>query len=499
MPPHRHPQRNAKNDAHPTRLPTAPSQCAAGPGYDGPITRARAVQYANAPTIHRLPLEVLGEIFILAMPTIQEIYARPSPSTSSYQPIGEGRKTVNPLKFCGVCSSWRLLAFSTPQLWKHVFVDVPYSITEAQAKRIAADLVPWIERSTPLPLTLHISGDLNVSLHGTGPEAPIVSFLIDYAARWESLYCKYYFLDQQSYRPPPRFHVNVWHSLRRVCFVSSCYLLARVIINETLPWAQLTLLNVRDYITLRQAEIVFLSCPKLVQLSISVHMSAGPSGVSVTLRDLVTFYLRTDSSCHGLTLDRLSFPSLRNLFMDGFSSTDVGILLNSFTRSSCTLDKLEIRGTPNIAPRDYINILEHRSCQSLTLLALCYPFRNKDNISLNWDEALLRRLTLHRNDTVCSRLKFLTITHSVPSSLHSACLNMVESRIGSHVGPVKDEPTLQYLQLHVHCPGKNMKELDKVGKRSGMEYKRQKVRACCWAVWFQRGVPPNFNRDELLF
>ncbi|KAF8332496.1 hypothetical protein F5887DRAFT_996613 [Amanita rubescens] len=484
MPPH--PHRNAKSDAHP----------AVGPGHNGPITRSRGVQYANAPTIHRLPLEVLSEIFILAMPTIQEIYAWPS----SHQP-SEGQKIVDPSKFCAVCSSWRLLAFSTPQLWKHVFVHVPYSITEDQAKKIVADLIPWIERSKPLPLTLHISGDLNVSVHGTGPEAPIVSFLIDHAARWDSLYCKRAFLDPSSYLPPPRFHVDVWHSLRRVCLIGikSCYLTSCVIVKDTLPWAQLTLLNVQNSITVSQAETIFISCPKLVQLSISVRIAQGAGGVSITLRDLVTFYLSTDSSCRGLTVNRLTSPSLRNMFINGFSSTDIGILLDFFTRSSCTLDKLGIRGTQNIASRDYINVLQHRSCQSLTLLSLCYPLWHKDDMSFDSDEALLQRLTLHRNDTICSRLKFLTITYSVPSSLHSTFLNMVESRIRSRVGQITDEPTLRYLQLHVRCPGKKMKELDKIGKRSGMEYRRQRIQPCHWAVWFQCEVPPSLNPNDLLF
>ena len=489
MPPR--PHRTAKSDAHPTRSP------AVGPRHNGSITRSRGVQYANASTIHRLPLEVLSEIFILAMPTIQEIYAWPSSQTS------ERQNTVDPSKFCAVCSSWRLLAFSTPQLWKHVFVHVPYSITKDRAKKMVADLVPWIERSKPLPLTLHISGDLNVSLHGTGPEAPIVSFLIDHAARWESLYCKRTFLDRSSYLPPPRFHVDVWHSLRRVCLVGikSCYVTSCVILKNTLPWAQLTLLNVQNNITVSQAETVFISCPKLVQLSISVRMSAGEGtgGVSITLRDLVTFYLSTDSTCRTLAVNRLSSPSLRNMFIDGFSSADIGILLDFFTRSSCTLDKLGIRGLQNIAPRDYINVLQHRSCQSLTFLTLCYPLWHKDDMSLDLDEALLQRLTLHRNDTICSRLKFLTITYSVPSSLHSTFLNMVESRIRSHVGQITDEPTLQYLQLHVRCPGKEMKELDKIGKRSGMEYRRQRIRPCHWEVWFQCEVPPSLNPNELLF
>src|SRR6266576_1286972 len=139
--------------------------------YHGPITRSRVLS-----PIHSLPFEVLGEILILALPTDQELYNKYS----------KGQKFLNPtLVSCAVCSSWRSLAFSTPPLWSTVLIHVPYNINEAQAKRKAADLVQWIERSRSLPITLHISGDPYIS---SNARVPIISVIDDHAARWESLY-----------------------------------------------------------------------------------------------------------------------------------------------------------------------------------------------------------------------------------------------------------------------------------------------------------------------
>ncbi|KAF8332521.1 hypothetical protein F5887DRAFT_894478, partial [Amanita rubescens] len=120
-------------------------------GYN--VTRPRALRARSRrsppTTIHSLPLEILSEIFIFALPTDQELYRR----SQSY----EGRNMIYPtLVFCAVCSSWRFLAFSTPRLWNTVLIHIPHDINEAQAKRKATHLAQWIERSCSLPITLHI-------------------------------------------------------------------------------------------------------------------------------------------------------------------------------------------------------------------------------------------------------------------------------------------------------------------------------------------------------
>jgi hypothetical protein len=461
--------RETQNGAH-LNYSRAIQSSESAAGYNGPVTRSRVLRAHLPPTIHSLPLEILSEIFIFALPTDQELYRR----SRSY----EGRKLIIPtLVFCAVCSSWRFLAFSTPQLWNTVVIHLPHDINEAQAKRKAVDLVQWIERSRSLPLSLQISSDI---IQPLGLEAPIISIINDHAARWESLYF-------QNFQPSSfLFHFDGWHSLQRLYYPVSCE-------NETVPWAHLTHLQIRKYISCRDALLIFMKCPKLVYLSILVNSTTvGQSTVPIILEDLVTLYLKPHESVRLQTiLHQLSLPSLRNIFINQILTINIEPFLNLFTRSSCTLDRLEI--CPLHIARDF-NLLAHSSCDSLTSLTLCPLFPGECWPA--FDEELLRRLTLHRNDTLCPHLTFLAIDCCL-RPLHSALLDMVESRIGQE----PEEPVLRYLRLHVGCGKTQMAvELDKVGRRSRMEYRRDGtgVKPGCFSVRFRRRgfrEPPNF--DEL--
>ncbi|KAF8323567.1 hypothetical protein F5887DRAFT_296289 [Amanita rubescens] len=469
--PSRNFHREAKNDAHLTHSHTVQSQSAVG--YNGPLTRSRRLR-SHLPPIYCLPPEVLGEIFILALPTDQEIHM-------TLQFYGSGELLTNPLIFSAVCSSWRLLAFSIPQLWRRISIKFLSNLTVTRAENKAAVLVQWILRSRSLPLTLHISRHY---MNGIGHEAPITSVLNDYAARWESLYFK----DLQ--RSSHLFRFDGWPLLRRLYFpcVSPT--------SEAVPWAQLTHLQIQRYMSCQEAEIIFMKCPKLVHLSISVDSwPIGSASVPITLYDLVTFSLKA-SNLLGRLVDQLSLPSLRECSISEPQSEDVGSLLNLFTRSSCTLDKLEIRVQWGLMrSHDYVKILAHRSCSSLGSLAiLCLDHRDGTPA---YDE-ILRGLALNSSETLCTHLKFLVIDYCFPTSLLSALLNMVESRIKPHDDQA---PELQYLRLHVKYLKGSMKELDKIGRTNGnrLEYSREPSKLDCCRVRFRRGgieAPPNFS--ELL-
>ena len=449
-------------------------------GHNAPITRSRVLRPHSRPTIHSLPLELLSEIFIFVLPTDQEIYTR----LESYD--NEEWELINPtLVFCAVCSSWRFLAFSTPRLWNRIHIHVPRNINEAQARRKAANLVQWISRSRSLPLTLHVSGHYNIcSLAEKNAEALIISVINDYAARWESWYSQDFTLSSSSFR------VNGWHSLRRLSYPCSDLVSCA---NEIVPWAHLTHLHIRDYMACQDATMIFMKCPKLVYLSIMVFSSTIEQiTVPIILQDLAIFYLKPSAGAANLQtiLRRLSLPSLHTFSISEISSGDIESLSNLFTRSSCTLDRLDICAV-NLTSRDYTDVLAHSSCDSLTSLSI-------RPLHVPIDEEMLRRLTLRLNDTICSHLSSLTINYRIPASSFSAVLNMVKSRIGSRsvAGQVPAEPRLQYLQLNLKCFKKNLAELEEVGGRSGMEYSRKVLGRGGFSVRFRRqgfGEPPNFT------
>ena len=446
-------------------------------------THSRVAQSPESPTttINSIPSEVLSEIFILASLTDREFFERPNFYDS------ERRKLMNPtLILCAVCSSWRFLAFSTPRLWNRIPIRVPRGIKEDQAKRKAADLIQWISRSRSLPLTLNVSGGFSNPSYGEVPDALIISVINDHAARWQTLCFQHFDPSETSWL----FRTdNGWHSLRRLRYRYSDPMSCP---NENVPWAHLTHLEIQDHMPYRSAAMVFLKCPKLVWLSICFHpLIIGESTVPmVTLEYLVTLRLHTYCLAGFQTiLNRLpSLPSLREFSIDQIAG-DIEPLLNFFTRSPCTLDRLEIRAS--ITPRDYLDVLAHPSCESLTSLSI-----RPSRLGLSVDEEVLQRLTLHRNDTICSHLSSLTIEYRIPTSLLSTALNMVKSRIESAAGQVPEEPALQRLRLHViHCK-KNMAKLDMIGRRSGMEYSRKRTESGYVLVLFRRQgfrEPPDFS------
>ncbi|KAF8323568.1 hypothetical protein F5887DRAFT_296296 [Amanita rubescens] len=449
-----------------------------------PSNHPRALRNTMAPSP-----EILSEIFTFTLPTNRELYSMPQFYDS------ERRKLIitTPV-FCAVCSSWRSLALATPRLWNRILIHIPRRINKAQVNRKAADLIQWISRSHSLPLTLHVSGDIVTPPNGKGPEAPIILVIKDHAARWESLYFRV--------SQPSSFllHFDGWHSLRRLYYP---YLDPVSCANETVPWAHLTHLQIRKFIPCPDAAMIFTKCPKLVYFSILVNpdpSTIGQSTVPIILEDLVTFYLKAYNAASLQTvLHQVSLPSLREISINEISSRDIEPLLSLFTRSSCTLDRLDVCGV-DLSSRDYLDVLAHSSCKSLTSLSIrplslsCAPL----------DEEVLQRLTLHRDDTICSHLSFLTINYCIPTSLLSALLNTVESRIKCAAGQVPEEPELQYLRLHLKYLKKNAAKLDKVGRRSGMEYSHERFISGdgdgCLSVWFQRQgfrAPPNF--DELFW
>ena len=481
MPPRTNPHRRTRSGAHPTYSCAESLQSAAG--YNGPITRSRVFRAHPPTTIHSLPLEILSEIFILVLPTDQELDSMPQ----FYD------WEIRTPAFCAVCSSWRSLALATPRLWNRILIHVPRRMNKAQAQRKADDLIQWISRSHSLPLKLYVSGDFTQPPNGKGAEALIISVIKDHAARWESLLF-------EGSPSSSLLSFDGWYSLQRLYYP---YFDPVSCANETIPWANLTHLQIRKFIPCRDTAIIYMKCPKLVYLSILVNPSAiGQNTVPVILEDLVAFYVQISYSQAAsfapslqTILHQLSLPSLRAISVNGISSGDIEPLLNLFTRSSCTLDRLEMCGA-FLTSREYINVLAHSSCNSLTILSIRPALLGCALV----DSEVLRRLTLHQNDTVCSHLSSLTIDYCIPTSLLSALLNMAESRFGCAIGQIPHEPALRYLRLHVEYLTENVAEVDKVGRRSGMEFSHTKFMSGdgdhCFTAQFQTqgsGAPPYFG------
>ena len=479
----------AQDDTHHGQARSRALQSESAAGYNDPVTMSHAAcSPSDAATltvkspIHSLPFEVLAEIFMFTPPDWVEVHPKSS-LNSEFGECESRRRMLNPFVICAVCSSWRSIALSIPKLWRQVFVNIPSGMSADRAESKAADVVQRIKRSQSGPLTLYIFCDVSVPLDGTGPETPIVSVLTDYATRWEAVYL-HRTQDDRVSAPPRRsvmFHFDGWHSLRRLCSADRhCHLYK----NNTIPWAQLTHLQIQPGLAFSDSEATILlkKCPKLVQLSIAVCSLASMTGL-IVMRNLVSLSL--NSSC---LVDVLILPSLRDVYISALSYRDVTSLLNLFTRSSCSLDKLEFY-TSNLNPRGLFDLLAHRSCSSLTSLKIHQFSYKSPNVLVNSE--VLQRFTFDQDDSFCPHLRFLTMDH--PIKCVYTLLKMVESRICSSDGQTPDKQ-LQYVHFLVKRPGHKLYGLDKFGKGCGMRYERQRLPSG------RRGSPRHsvsFRRQDL--
>ncbi|KAG2075835.1 hypothetical protein BDR04DRAFT_1090570 [Suillus decipiens] len=110
---------------------------------------------AMAPTepyIHRLPVELLQQIFLFIVNSGPDY-----PSIFSC-----GRKTVSvnvaspPLVLIRVCHLWRVVAHSTAEIWSRIQVVLPMEFKPLLKPFLPHVLQCWLARSGNFPLTLHI-------------------------------------------------------------------------------------------------------------------------------------------------------------------------------------------------------------------------------------------------------------------------------------------------------------------------------------------------------
>jgi hypothetical protein len=429
-------------------LQAVQSECRQVAQHDGPITRSRTARSRIKPDIHALPLEILSTIFILALASDEELVAGGR--------IFDSRPMFRtPLPLCTVSSRWRSIALATPQLWQRVFVLDPQCISRATAM---SKVVPWIERSGSLPLTLFIW-----LRHCIMDERDsIVNVLHRYASRWETLYIAplrpFARLIQN---PLQLIHVDKWSSLQRIY--------AHFEPHANTPWAQLTHLEFCCSLSYAQVVDIFKGCRRLVWLSLSNNLAPTvffDAPVSPIILPDLSFVSFTTSNLSAI-IQLISLPSLRELSIHKtYGQACPKSLLHFLTRSACTLDKLIIKELLPSAD-DLVQILDHRSCNLLTSLTISQSSSDVPNNALINDEVLWR-LRLHHGNSACTHLKYLCLKSNYRAALisESVLAKMVESRIGSRSGQLQDGLLhILHLKIRLDCG----RTLDEIIKRSKME------------------------------
>lgn len=127
------------------------------------------------PPIRRAPVEILQEIFYHCLPSHHAV------ANSKEAPLLLGR----------VCSAWRQISRSTPQLWSALHISNPdiysYPPSDTDWQSVYCEAVEaWLNRSSDLPLSISFANKWGCS---TPPDA-LFAVLVRFSPRWKHLAIK---------------------------------------------------------------------------------------------------------------------------------------------------------------------------------------------------------------------------------------------------------------------------------------------------------------------
>lgn len=131
----------------------------------------------------RLPPEILSAVFLDCLPTSEEL---------DYCCKIEHPFDFYPLQLWNVCSHWRDIAWSTPDLWCQLSLALYADQLEEKAVLLADLAREWLDRSGGLPLSVHIlmQSDDNAFYNNQTNftiQHPVIEVLKMYSHRWQDL------------------------------------------------------------------------------------------------------------------------------------------------------------------------------------------------------------------------------------------------------------------------------------------------------------------------
>ncbi|KAF7376865.1 hypothetical protein MSAN_00104000 [Mycena sanguinolenta] len=331
--------------------------------------RGRVAAYVEAhkallSPIRRLPLDIVQELFVACLPTHRNCVM-----SASEAPLLLGR----------ICSSWRAILLSTPQLWSSLHVveplwspDDPTSSFEEKVARRLEITQTWLGRSGQCPLSISLrSAPEGISQTGSPITSPtsmqFMETLLSFAPRWQHIHFTVplpLLLEVMSHRDveaPQLETVAFYHqdhhtllstwgpfNMLRRARISSLSIPAAIFLPEKLPlqWRQLTTLivggpnwSVPPAMTSDALLCVISKCPELRCCKLMVH---DPNGIELPISEhpIVELPFLHTLAIHCVSrvaravsnlLMRLSLPELRDFAIFG-SAQDSPTLGNFFAR-----------------------------------------------------------------------------------------------------------------------------------------------------------------------
>ncbi|KAJ7470999.1 hypothetical protein FB451DRAFT_324461 [Mycena latifolia] len=323
--------------------------------------------------VRRLPLDIIQEIFMACIPTHRNCVM-----SAREAPVLLGR----------ICSAWRAISLSTPNLWARLHIveptrprhSTPISFEEKLAQRLETTKM-WLGRSGHCALSISLESSLGYYTlpEESAPPDPslFLQALIPFAHRWQHIHftippmvlqvlshlaeTDVPILESVALYENSRHgsHNHDWRlfGMLRGSKISSFSIPGSSFRRLELPlrWNQLTVLSITGTSSLPTIETILETlsrCPELrsCNLTINDHSSAEIQSSIVELLFLHTFELHYISCPFTRLLERLSMPELRKFSLRGktgvtpFTSqmTAMPVPLGHLFAESTHLESLEL-------------------------------------------------------------------------------------------------------------------------------------------------------------
>ncbi|KAF7365608.1 hypothetical protein MVEN_00434300 [Mycena venus] len=383
----------------------------------GLIARLRM---AIAP-IHKLPAELLVEIFVLVQ----------NHSTISMQYRKQRIRKLHALS--QVCAYWRRVAHTTPQLWTGA---LGIELDKTPTADYVAGVKGWLERSAPLPIPVSLKARKGVEA------GPLMDVMATTAHRWSNANFNLPSLavlsrissaslesleriTLESADAKNHAQTRPFLTAKRLCWV---FLDTQRTTQVLMPWAQLTFIHVNDLSPLECLNTL-VQCASVVSAVIETHtwpgfpdMSARQLTTLERLEDLNISFGSTSAGFIAPFFVCLALPALKRLRLELnidhiWSSAE----FTQFQLRSSNIEDLTIDTAFALSSGDLLAVLQH--APSLVEL-------NLENCMACFDDSVVVGLQYSDMETIhlAPKLQVLGLTYAGTDFDEDALDTMIQSR-----------------------------------------------------------------------
>ncbi|KAJ7138389.1 hypothetical protein C8R44DRAFT_767318 [Mycena epipterygia] len=383
----------------------------------------------------RLPEDVIRAIFTACMPSAHNAVMSP---------------TQSPLLLCQICSDWRYIALSTPELWASLHIVVP---TSSRINDVASAITTWLSRSGVLPLSISLFVSKRCQFRLVedfkSDSAPLLASIDAFSLRWKHIILPA-FPEVDIHAHPSSEDLPMLHTLTvgsslfyrwpaslkylpitasnlRSLSISSGFNLP----NLPLPWFQLTHLRISNEEHASDVQLHFPTCDALVvlrrcpaletcELHVGDHENWHPTFAPVTLPHLWHFDIssRSFSTAAEDFFMKLLLPNLRSFRYSSLTGPQPSqLFIPSLEYMSLKINELQS-----------IHLLEALRHMAL-LIELEVFFEPKLPGSSDRDADFLGHFKPGPEDVLCPNLQCLQLFEFSAVSDH-ALLRFIQARAG---------------------------------------------------------------------